>query len=49
VSMVWLVRSVWPSLWGWYAVEALDLTPRCESRARQNFETNAGPRSDTMD
>src|SRR3954452_16897363 len=48
-SRVWLARSVWPSVWGWKAVDIASLVPRVLKRDFQKRLVNLASRSETMD
>ena len=45
ISTVWFVRSLDPSVWGWYAVLYSSLTPSFVNKAVQNALRNFGSRS----
>ena len=47
-SRIWLVRSVCPSVSGWYAVLRLDQTPRRVQSKAQKHETKSFPLLETM-
>ena len=47
-SKIWLVRSVYPSVSGWYTVLRLDRTPRRVQSEAQKRETKCFPLSETM-
>ncbi len=44
----WILRSVWPLIWGWYPEDKLSVTPRSLKNAFQNWEMNWGPRSEII-
>src|SRR3954454_14764539 len=48
-SRVRLARSVWPSVWGWNAVDIASLVPMVWNRLCQNLLVNLASRSETMD
>jgi len=46
--MVWLSRSVCPSVWGWNAVDIRDRMPEIHRNSFQTSEVNRESLSDTM-
>src|SRR3954454_3201135 len=48
-SRVQLARSVWPSVWGWNAVDIASLVPMVRNRLCQNLLVNLASRSEIMD
>ncbi len=48
-SSVRCVRSVWPSVWGWYALARRRRVPRRDQSCCQNCAVNRGSRSLTSD
>src|SRR3954471_20233398 len=48
-SRVRLARSVWPSVWGWNAVDIASRVPKVWKRLCQNLLVNLASRSETME
>ena len=45
-SSTWFTLSVWPFVWGWWAVDSFVTVPRISRSRRQKWERNCGPRSE---
>jgi hypothetical protein len=47
-TIIWLTTSVWPSVWGWKAVDLVSLVSNSDQRLDQNVLRNRLSRSEMM-